>query len=209
MKVRAYGERAWLLELADFAEVRSMDAALRLLRAEGGWPWACIVDVVPAASTLLVAASSAHDAAALEEPLAALSGLPPQDVPAGDTIEIPVTYDGPDLEAVATACRLTVGEVVAAHTATVWHVAFGGFAPGFAYLSGGDPRLRVERHPQPRTAVPAGAVGLADDYSAVYPRRSPGGWQLIGHTSAAMWDLARDEPALLRPGMRVSFRALP
>ena len=208
MRVVAYGQRAWLLELADAAEMRSVDAALRLLRAEGGGAWTPIVDVVPAARTVMVTAASSAAATALRAPLDALTDLPPQPAPMGDVVEILVTYDGPDLETVARACSLDVDEVVAAHTGTPWTVAFGGFAPGFAYLADGDPRLRVGRRERPRNTVPAGAVALADGYSAVYPRRSPGGWQLLGRTSATLWDVCREQPALLRPGMRVLFRAL-
>ena len=85
---------------------------------------------------------------------------------------------------------------------------FGGFAPGFAYLVGGDPRLTVPRRSEPRTKVPAGSVGLAGEFSGVYPRQSPGGWQLIGRTDAVLWDVDRTQPALLTPGMRVQFRAV-
>jgi len=120
-------------------------------------------------------------------------------------LEIPVRYDGPDLAEVAARTGLTTAEVVTAHTATDWQVAFGGFAPGFAYLVGGDRRLRVPRRPEPRTAVPAGAVGLAGEYSAVYPRSSPGGWQLVGRTDVPVWDVERDPPALLQPGTLVRF----
>jgi KipI family sensor histidine kinase inhibitor len=95
--------------------------------------------------------------------------------------------------------------VVEAHTEQVWTVGFVGFAPGFGYLVGEDARLKVPRRDAPRSAVPVGAVGLADEYSGVYPRRSPGGWQLIGRTEVAMWDVARDPPALLRPGGTVRF----
>ena len=97
--------------------------------------------------------------------------------------------------------------IVAAHTGTPWRIAFGGFAPGFAYLTGGDPRLAVARRDEPRTSVPTGSVGLAGEYSGVYPRASPGGWQLIGHTDAPLWDPDRDPPALLVPGGTVRFRA--
>ncbi|RMB59003.1 5-oxoprolinase subunit B family protein [Tessaracoccus antarcticus] len=209
MRVLPYGQRAWLLEMEDATGVRSLDAALRLLRVDGGGAWARIVDVVPAARSVLVTAASPSDAEALRNMLEALTDLPPRDSPDGRTVEIPVTYDGPDLEFVARACGLDVDEVVTAHTGTPWTVAFGGFAPGFAYLADGDARLRVGRREEPRTIVPPGAVALADGYSAVYPRRSPGGWQLIGHTRSAMWDASMAEPALLRPGMRVQFRALP
>lgn len=209
MRVSSYGQRAWLVELAGPSEVRSLDAALRLLRSEGSTPWGAIVDVVPAARTVLVTTSSPAAAAALREPLSALTDLPQQDIPAGETVEIPVTYDGPDLASVAHHCGLSIDQVVAAHTSTPWTVAFGGFAPGFAYLADGDPRLLVGRRAQPRTSVPAGAVALADGFSAVYPRSSPGGWQLIGRTTTSMWDDQRTQPALLLPGMRVLFRAVP
>ncbi len=208
MRVSPYGQRAWLVELTDPGEVRSLNAALHLLRSEGGSPWEGIIDVVPAARSVLVTTSSAADAAALQGPLSMLTDLPRHAAPTGATVEIPVIYDGPDLEAVARACGLSVERVVAAHTSTAWSVAFGGFAPGFAYLSDGDPRLLVPRRDQPRTSVPAGAVALADGFSAVYPRSSPGGWQLIGRTTAPMWDDHRGQPALLSPGMRVMFRVV-
>ena len=209
MRVSPYGERAWLVELAGPAEVRSLDAALRLLRSEGRAPWADILDVVPAARTVMVTTSSAAAAAALREPLSTLTDLPQQSIRTGASVEIPVTYDGPDLASVARECGLSVEQVVAAHTSAPWTVAFCGFAPGFAYLGDGDPRLIVGRRHQPRTSVPAGAVALADGFSAVYPRSSPGGWQLIGRTDASMWDDHRSQPALLVPGMRVVFRAVP
>jgi KipI family sensor histidine kinase inhibitor len=122
-----------------------------------------------------------------------------------DEIEIPVTYDGADLAVVASHTGLSEDEIVAAHTGTPWTVAFGGFAPGFAYLVGGDERLVVPRRDSPRTSVPAGSVGLAGEFSGVYPRSSPGGWQLIGRTDAVMFDVDGDPPALLTPGARVRF----
>ena len=119
--------------------------------------------------------------------------------------EIVVRYDGPDLDEVARLTGLTHAEVVAAHTGTPWRVAFGGFAPGFAYLVDGDPRLHVPRRERPRPSVPSGSVGLAGEFSGVYPRSSPGGWQLLGTTDAVLWDVDRDPPALLGPGATVRF----
>jgi KipI family sensor histidine kinase inhibitor len=107
---------------------------------------------------------------------------------------------------VARLTGLTADQVVAAHTGTMWRVGFGGFAPGFAYLIGGDPRLEVPGQSEPRTKVPAGSVALAGEFSGVYPRESTSGWQLIGRTDVALWDVDRDPPALLRPGMWVQFR---
>lgn len=169
--------------------------------------WREVDDLVPAARTVLVQARPSTDLVALRRAVsAALSeALLGESRCAGALVEIPVSYDGPDLEEVARHTGLSVDEVVRAHTAQPWTVGFCGFAPGFAYLVGGDTRLAVPRRASPRTRVPAGAVALAGEFSAVYPRASPGGWQLIGSTDAALWDLARREPALLRPGMRVRF----
>ena len=97
-------------------------------------------------------------------------------------------------------------DVVAAHTGTTWQVGFAGFAPGFAYLVGGDSRLAVPRRREPRPRVPAGSVALAGEFSGIYPRESPGGWQLIGRTEVVLWDISRPQPALLIPGMSVRFR---
>ena len=119
-------------------------------------------------------------------------------------VQIPVRYDGEDLAEVAQILGISAEEVVRRHTGSEWSVAFTGFAPGFAYLSGGDAIFNVPRRATPRK-VPAGAVALAGSFSAVYPQASPGGWQIIGVTDTAMWDLSRDLPALLQPGYRVRF----
>ncbi len=122
---------------------------------------------------------------------------------------IETVYDGADLDDVADLCGMSVEALVARHSASEFEVAFCGFAPGFAYLSGLDPALVVPRLATPRTSVPAGSVAIADRWSAVYPRESPGGWRLIGRTSATVWDLGRTPPALLSPGSHVRFAAVP
>ena len=127
----------------------------------------------------------------------------------GTLVEIPVTYDGEDLDEVAGLLGLSAAEVVRLHTGQDYAVGFTGFAPGFAYLSGGHPDLDVPRRSSPRTRIPAGSVALAGTFSGVYPRESPGGWQLIGTTEARMWDLSRERPALLLPGDRVRFVDVP
>jgi KipI family sensor histidine kinase inhibitor len=165
-----------------------------------------VLDVVPAARTVLLLAEPGTDLAALRREVEALEVRPVAGLDTG-TVEIPVVYDGPDLADVAALTGLTEAEVVAAHTGTPWRVAFGGFAPGFGYLVGGDPRLEVPRRERSRTRVPAGSVALAGEYSGVYPRSSPGGWQLVGRTDAVLWALDRDPPALLRPGAEVRFVA--
>jgi len=193
-----YGDSAVLLEADNLADV----VALRPVIAE---EFAQVVEVVPGARTLLLR---------LRRPLAEtdrrrlleLSAAPPE-VDEQDLIEIEVDYSGADLAEVATLLEISPDEVVAAHTGQVWTVAFCGFAPGFGYLIGENDRLRVPRRSNPRTAVPAGAVGLADAFSGIYPRQGPGGWQLIGQTDRPLWDLDADPPALLQPGGRVRFRA--
>jgi KipI family sensor histidine kinase inhibitor len=198
--VLAYGDRALLVELGDTERVVAWVDALQRQEVAG------VADLVPAAETVLVVADEGVDVRALRAALAAVVLEDAGSVSSGgDAVEIPVVYDGPDLADVARLTGLSESEVVAAHTGARWRVAFGGFAPGFAYLVGDDDRLHVPRRDSARTAVPAGAVGLAGDYSGVYPRESPGGWQLIGTTDVQMWDLDRDPPALLRPGAAVRF----
>lgn len=208
------GDRAVLVQVDDLDGVLRLDAVLRELAQSGAAPWDRLVDVVPAARTVLVTVPGARDLPAVARSLPDVVRRALRDSE-GDpsagadddahVVQIPVTYDGPDLDEVAALTSLSADEVVAAHTGGLWRVAFGGFAPGFAYLAGGDPRLDVPRRAQPRTTVPPGAVGLAGPFSGVYPRSSPGGWQLIGHTTTVLWDERRDPPALLRPGWRVRF----
>jgi KipI family sensor histidine kinase inhibitor len=124
---------------------------------------------------------------------------------AAAAVELPVRYDGEDLDEVADLLGLTRADVIALHTSSDWRVAFCGFAPGFAYLVTDHDRLRVPRRASPRPSVPAGSVGLAGEFSGVYPRSSPGGWQLIGSTDAVLWDPSASRPALLAPGTRVRF----
>jgi len=137
-----------------------------------------------------------------------IAGRRPSDLDstaAPEIVTVPVTYDGPDLAATASLTGLSEDEVVAAHTSRPWTVGFTGFAPGFAYLVGGDPRLQVPRLGSPRPSVPAGSVGLAGEFSGIYPRSSPGGWQLIGRTDVELFDPLQSPPALLQPGMQVRF----
>ncbi|WP_043003671.1 urea amidolyase family protein [Comamonas testosteroni] len=199
MRFLPVNRHAILVELADLQQTLVLLGALQASPIEG------VQELVPAARTILVQfAPHIIGAAQLVRRIAAcdLSGS----VQRSDVlVQIPVRYDGEDLAEVAQILGITAEEVVRRHTGGEWSVAFTGFAPGFAYLSGGDPVFQVPRRATPRTKVPAGAVALAGSFSAVYPQASPGGWQIIGVTDAAMWDLARDLPALLQPGYRVQF----
>ena len=190
---------ALLVELAD------LDQTLALLASLQRHPPHGVEELVPAARTILVEyRASATRAETLVQDIAARSLT--QGAERSDTlIEIPVHYNGEDLAEVAQILGITVDEVVQRHTGSEYTVAFTGFAPGFAYLSGGDPVLNVPRRSTPRTRLPAGSVGLAGTFSGVYPQASPGGWQIIGTTPVAMWDITRAQPALLQPGYRVRF----
>ena len=190
---------ALLVELADLGQTLALLASLQRDPLHG------VAELVPAARTILVHfRPSATSAAALVRAIAARDLS--QRVERSDIlVEIPVHYDGEDLAEVAGLLGITPEEVVRRHTGSEYTVAFTGFAPGFAYLSGGHPSFDVPRRSTPRTRIPAGAVGLAGTFSGVYPQASPGGWQIIGVTPVAMWDLERDQPALLQPGYRVRF----
>ena len=203
--IRDYGDRALLLECGSTDEVLAVNAAIR----EAGLPG--VLDVVPASRTVLVTLAEPAQQGPTRQRLARLRIESAQRADARDAavdVAIDVVYDGAELAEGARHTGLAVAAVVDAHTAAPWRVGFGGFAPGFAYLVGGDPRLRVPRRAEPRTKVPAGSVGLAGEFSGVYPRESPGGWQLIGRTDAVLWDVDRPQPALLMPGMWVQFRAV-
>lgn len=204
-----------LVELGDLAEVLALAAAVQMLSGQQDGPWSAVVDTVPATRTLLITVRhrDALDAleAALPSVLTAVAFAGPRGAERqrpGETMTIHVRYDGPDLDEVSALTGLTPREVVAAHTGRPWRVGFVGFAPGFAYLVGGDRRLEVPRRASPRTLVPPGSVGLASTYSAVYPRESPGGWQLIGRTDTVLWDSGQEPPALLSPGAWVQFVAV-
>ncbi|BBY44662.1 5-oxoprolinase subunit B family protein [Mycolicibacterium celeriflavum] len=206
--IRDYGDRALLLEFDSTAAVLAWTDAIRQADLPG------VLDIVPASRTVLIKLAGPRYQAPTRQRLGGLRVdadfaaelTPPADRRPDVTID--VVYDGPDLDEVARLTGLTPEQVVSAHTGRLWRVGFGGFAPGFAYLVGGDPRLEVPRRSEPRTKVPAGAVGLAGEFSGIYPRESPGGWQLIGRTSAVLWDVGREKPALLTSGMWVQFRAL-
>lgn len=203
MTVLDYGDQALLLQFDSTAEVLAWSAVLR----DAAMPE--VLDVVPAARTVLLKLDGPGRQAAIRRRLQKLeTASHAKATTADEPLVIDVVYDGDDLAEVAELTGLTTQAVVDAHTAQPWTVGFCGFAPGFAYLVGGDPRLTVPRRPEPRPAVPAGAVGLAGEFTGIYPRRSPGGWQLIGRTDAVLWDIDRPDPALLTPDTRVQFRAI-
>lgn len=193
MQTRPVGPGALLVEVTDAGE------ALALAQWARGRVTAD--EIVPAARTVLFdgcAPSAVSEAVA--------TWVPTSFVPSGDLVEVPVCYDGPDLCSLAEALGLSPGQLVEQHTAIEHVVAFCGFAPGFAYVSGSP--WQVPRLATPRARVAPGSVGLAGAWTGLYPSASPGGWQLIGRTSAPLWDPKRAAPALLPPGTRVRFVAV-
>ncbi|MEV0583759.1 allophanate hydrolase subunit 1 [Nonomuraea sp. NPDC050310] len=200
------GERGLLVETGELALSHRLDARLR---AE---PPAGVVEIVPGPETVLVV-SEAADLAPLRAHLAGLLAAAEAEPEAagadgsGEVLVIPVVYDGEDLPRVAAETGLSTDEVIARHTGSELVVGWLGFAPGFAYLTGLDPRLHLPRLATPRTGVPAGSVAVAGPYSAVYPTASPGGWRLLGRTATTVWDVRADPPTRFRPGLRVRFEA--
>lgn len=190
---------------AVLVEVEDLDAVLALYAALQADPPSGVLDMVPAARTVLLITDPAITS--LSEVADAVRSRSHQErKPSdGELIELPVTYDGADLDEVARKLGCDAAEVVRRHTEQEWTVAFCGFAPGFGYLVSEAGGWNVARRSSPRTKVPAGAVGLAGEFTGVYPRESPGGWQIIGRTDVSVFDLSRDPPALFRPGTRVRF----
>ena len=202
MRLLPCGDLAILVELDDAAGRRRLDAVLRRTPVVG------VVDHVPAARTVLVKVASPNDLPGVAARLRALDLRDVDDAsaaPDAPPLQLAVRYDGPDLPDVACHLGIHPAEVVTRHTGQLWTVEFSGFAPGFGYLVGDDGGLDVPRRDSPRTRIPPGSVGLAGPFTGVYPRPSPGGWQLIGHTDEVMWDGAREPPALLLPGRRIQF----
>jgi KipI family sensor histidine kinase inhibitor len=196
MRILPAGDRAVLVELEDLNQVLGYYAAL------ADSPPAGVIDIVPAARTVLVT-TDGSDLDALTHLLRTVQPIDNTHT-GGDLLEIPVTYDGEDLPDLAAFLNCSIDDVIERHTTEDWTVAFCGFSPGFGYLTGTG-SWDIPRRKSPRTKVPAGAVALAGEFSGVYPRESPGGWQLLGHTEVKIFDQDRDPAALFQPGRRVRF----
>jgi KipI family sensor histidine kinase inhibitor len=195
------GEGALLVELEDPAEAYALRRAL--LRE----PQAGVKDMIPGQSSLLIVVDPLI--VDLEAMAARLPTVTAEPFPSSRLHEFGVVYDGEDLTWLAKQLRMEPEEVVRRHTAPVYEVAFLGFVPGFPYLTGVDTALRVPRRSKPRTGVPAGSVALADGYTGIYPRSTPGGWHILGRSDVKLFDPERAVPALLAPGDRVRFKVAP
>lgn len=196
--VRPSGSAAILVELDDLDEVLAYYAAV------SDHPHG-FLDIVPAARTVLLVLDPERLDLAEAERLARAVEPRHDRRSVGDLLEVPVIYDGEDLADVAALLSCTVADVVRRHTSEEWTVAFCGFSPGFGYLTSASGDWDIPRRSTPRTRVPAGSVALAGEFSGVYPRESPGGWQLIGRTTVSTFDLDREPAAILRPNTRVRF----
>ena len=187
--------------------IRCLDARLRDETPPG------VTALVPAIRTLTVhydPVATTLDALqrAIRATLAQLEIGAEPDVP---TIVIPVCYGGeygPDLDEVAAAHHTSADAIIAAHAAGEYTVVMIGFLPGFPYLEGLVESLHTPRRPAPRTAVPAGSIGIGGSSTGVYPFTSPGGWHLIGRTPRALFSPRHDPPSLLRAGDRVTFQPI-
>jgi KipI family sensor histidine kinase inhibitor len=202
VRALSYGADGVLLE---FANLREVDAARQAL-AVAGLP--AVTELVPGARTVLVAFEPGRADPAGAARVAEDGAQRPSTDPAGREHVIPVRYDGEDLHLVAETAGRTVEEVIALHSQAEYRVAFCGFAPGFGYLSGLPEELHQPRLAEPRTHVPRGSVGVAGEFSAVYPQASPGGWRLVGHAEAVLFDAGAERPAVLAPGDTVCFERL-
>ncbi len=189
-----------MVEADDLDAVLALEAEVARRRAAGWAP--SLVDVVPGACTLLL--DGVDDPSAIARDVRSWS-IPPVPPVIGPIVEVACIYDGPDLEDIATQWQVSVEEAVEVHTSTLHAVAFCGFGPGFAYLAGLGENRAVARRKSPRTLVPAGSVAVGGLYTGIYPRPSPGGWQLMGRTDVVLWDPDREPAALLTPGRRVRF----
>jgi allophanate hydrolase subunit 1 len=213
MQLRTVGPAGLLLDCADGAEAESWYAALRQAREAGELRCA---DLVPAATTVLIAGLAERSVNQVADWLGsdAIDPAPATNEAGNPPVTLTVRYDGPDLGRVAELWGVAEAEVIHRHTELAHRVLFCGFAPGFSYLAGLPDEWRVPRLEAPRSSVPAGAVGLAGGWTGIYPRSSPGGWQLIGTLVSSgssgppvLFDPDRDPPALLPPGTSVRFRA--
>ncbi|MEV0809258.1 allophanate hydrolase subunit 1 [Micromonospora sp. NPDC050200] len=202
MRIRPVGRHALLLDCDEPGQVEAWRAELWRRRDTGELS---AVEIVPAAATVLL--DGVPDPAAAAARIAGWTPRTAAATAATAQVEVPTGYDGEDLPVVARQWGVGVPEVVRRLRDTEFRVAFCGFAPGFAYLTGLPPEWAVPRLPSPRTRVPAGSVALAGPYAGIYPTASPGGWLLVGRTDLTLFDVHADPPARLTPGTRVRLVA--
>lgn len=203
MNLRPMGDSALLVETRDSTEAQSLRRAL-LAESPAG-----VVQLVPGHRSLLVVTDplvTDLDALAIRLPELLRTPAPAR---AAKSHEVPVSYGGEDLDSAAKLLGMPAEEVVRRHSAAIYTVAFLGFAPGFPYLTGLDPKLEMPRLATPRTRSPEGAVAVAGEFTGIYPQATPGGWRVLGRVHLKLFDAAREPPALFAPGDQVRFKVLP
>lgn len=204
MKILPFGDRALLAEFDTLEQTIEAFRVLDATRTPG------IIELVPAAATVLVRVDSTRLSLRaaeqwLTKAISRASEIDSRGEVAFPSVTVPVRYDGPDLNSAALLLGISADELVSRHSQAQWQCAFIGFVPGFAYLATDDADFDLPRRETSRTTVPAGSVGLAGAFTGIYPRSSPGGWQIIGTTAVTLWDESRVRPAVITPGTTVRF----
>lgn len=205
-----YGPNALLFRFADRVDDEALAKGCAIAAELEQNPPAGMIEYVPAFSTILVSFETAEQSALAAVQLGRrLQKCVGKSLPERPIREIPVVYDGPDLQRVAELHDLTASDVAKIHAATTYKVYMLGFAPGFPYLGDLDPRLHTPRLGAPRTRVTAGSVAIGGSHTGIYSVDSPGGWNIIGHTGVRLFDAGAEAGAmfLLRQGDRVRFVA--
>ena len=227
MRIEPLGDRAVLIRFGDVIDESVHARVMRAVRQLHRFPFHGMGEVVPAYGAVAVyyggawAGAGTADGDEVSSRYASIvshiervlesSGDAVQAIAPARIVEIPVCYGeeyGPDIAVVAARAQLGESEVAVRHAAASYRVAMLGFSPGFPFLLGLPPELTCPRRDTPRRAVPAGSVGIAGRQTGVYPLESPGGWQIIGRTPLALFDVEREPPALLQPGDGVRFVAI-
>src|SRR5438093_9958534 len=210
-----YGPRALLFRFAGTVGEEALARQRGIVTELQRHAPAGLVEFVPAFTTILLEFDSKvvpEPDQVAEELLERLEAAAQKILPPAPVKEIPVRYDGADLEAMAKAKGMTVEQVCDLHSAPLYNVYMLGFSPGFPYLGDLDPRLHTPRLASPRPKVRAGSVAIGGEHTGIYTVDSPGGWNIIGHTPLRIFDPARGEPNgpdeamfRLKPGDRVKF----
>jgi KipI family sensor histidine kinase inhibitor len=204
------GDAALIVEFGDAIEPAINRRVRRMFLAADGARLAGVRDLVPTYRSLLVSYDPLQTTfAALRGRLSDLEArLDDAPLPPPRVVEIPTAYGGafgPDLGFVAAHNGLAEDEVVAIHSGTDYLVYMMGFSPGFTYLGGLSERIAAPRLDTPRTAIPAGSVGIAQMQTGIYPVESPGGWRLIGRTPVSLFDPSRNPPVVVDAGDYIRF----
>src|SRR5437762_9890738 len=218
MRIEPLGDSALLVRVADeFHPEKSLDEVLRINRQLELAEIPGVIELAPAYTTIGVFCDPGRVVGFDELKTTIERALQFPVEPArpraktGSVIEVPVCYEtafAPELSEVARFANLSEQEVVVRHTSASYRVSCVGFTPGFPYLSGLPPELATPRRASPRKEIPAGAVAIGGTQTGIYPRKSPGGWNIIGRTPLRLFDVERNPPALFHAGGRVRFRKI-